>query len=466
MSDVAENDNIGLWFIMLGMLALSAGLVFGLIGATQFLFPGFIEQVTFFQSRPLHVSLVVSWIFLVAVGGIYYYLPRYCGLKLYSEKFARLHFWMFLVTGLAIIGSYLMGRFGGREYWEYPPVLSIPIGVSWVLFGVNYFLTVARRKDAWPVYLWMWGTGAIFFLFTFSEAHLWLLPYFRDSIVRELTVQWKAYGSLVGSWNMLVYGTAIFVMSRITGNDKAALSKTAFALYFIGLTNLMFGWSHHNYPIPNAPFIRNLGYLVSMTELLLLGKIIHDWRHTLSTYRMHKHRQAYGFLFAGECWVFLNLILALIISVPAPESDHSRHAYHGRAFDGQHDRHQFDDPAGVGVLHHRRAGGDRAACEICHARAGRVLAQQRLVAGLLRRADRRRHRQGHLFRGLVPGDDGIDPALPAGIPDSGRWPDDRPPDDPRSCHAPHLFGARAPQATRGGNRSLSRGMAAGCRTHS
>jgi len=317
MSEVADNDNVGLWFVGLGLAALAAGLVFGALAATQFLFPGFIEQVTFIQSRPLHVSLVVSWIFLVAVGGIYYYLPRHCGLKLFSEKFARLHFWMFFVTGLAIIGSYLAGRFGGREYWEYPPVLSIPIALSWILFGLNYFLTVARRKDAWPVYLWMWGTGAIFFLFTFTEAHLWLLPYFRDNIVRELTVQWKAYGSLVGSWNMLVYGTAIFVMSRITGNDKAALSKTAFALYFVGLTNLMFGWSHHNYPVPNAPFIRDLGYLISMTELAILGKIIWDWRHTLSAYRRHRHRAAYAFLFAGEVWVFLNLILALIISVPA-----------------------------------------------------------------------------------------------------------------------------------------------------
>ncbi len=317
MSEVAENDNVGLWFIVLGLLALSTGLVFGAIGAAQFLYPGFIQPIAFFQSRPLHVSLVVAWIFLVAVGGIYYYLPRHCGLKLYSEKFARLHFWMFVITGFAIIASYLMGRFGGREYWEYPPVLSIPIGLSWVLFGANYFLTVARKRDTWPVYLWMWATGAIFFLLTFTEAHLWLIPYFRDSIVRELTVQWKAYGSLVGSWNMLVYGTAIFVMSRITGNDKAALSKLAFALYFVGLTNLMFGWSHHNYPVPNAPFIRNLGYLVSMTELLILGKIIWDWRHTLSAWRRHRHRQAYAFLFAGEVWVFLNLVLALIISVPA-----------------------------------------------------------------------------------------------------------------------------------------------------
>lgn len=317
MSDARDNDSIGLRFILLGLLALSGGLVFGIIGASQFLYPGFLEQVPFFKSRPLHVSLVVSWIFLAAVGGIYYYLPRHCGLKLYSEKLARLHFWLFLVTGLAILASYFSGRFGGREYWEFPAALSIPIFISWIFFGINYFRTVARKRDVWPVYLWMWGTGAIFFLLTFSEAYLWLLPYFRESYVRDITVQWKAYGALVGSWNMLAYGTAIFVMSQVSGDERPSRSSLAFALYFLGFTNLLFGWSHHHYLIPNSPLIRNIGYIVSMSELLLLGKIIWDWRRTLSTYQKYRHKQAYWFLIASEWWILFNLILALIISVPA-----------------------------------------------------------------------------------------------------------------------------------------------------
>jgi nitric oxide reductase subunit B len=316
VSDRAATDRIGLRFMLLGLLALAGGLVAGTVAAAQFLYPGFLEQVSFLRSRPLHVSLGVSWIFMAAVGGIYYYLPR-CGLRLFSERLARLHFGLSLLTGVAIIGAYLAGRFGGREYWEFPPVLSIPIFVSWILFCLNYFMTAARERAAWPVYLWMWGTGAIFFLLTFGEAYLWVFPYFRASIVRELTVQWKAYGALVGSWNMLAYGTAIFVMSRISGDDEAARSGLAFALYFLGLVNLMFGWAHHSYPIPNAPLIRNVGYVVSMSELLVLGRIIWTWRHTLSALRRYRHRHAYRFLFASECWIFLNLILALVISVPA-----------------------------------------------------------------------------------------------------------------------------------------------------
>ena len=311
-------NSIGLRFVLLGLLALTASLLLGVIAAFKFLYPEFLEALPFHQIRPLHVSLAVAWIVLAAVGGIYHYLPSFCRLKLYSERAAGWHFWLFLLTGLAILLAYLMGRFGGREYFEFPPWLALPIFLSWVLFAVNYFKTVAGQRQAWPVHYWMWGTGIVFFGLTFAESYLWLFPYFRENMVREIAVQWKSYGSLVGSWNMLVYGTAIFVMERIGGNEgEVSRSRMAFGLYFLGLFNLMFGWAHHAYAVPMEPWIRTFAYFVSMTELFILGKIIWDWRATLSTYGKHRHRQSYRFLAAADLWVFLNLGMALAISVPA-----------------------------------------------------------------------------------------------------------------------------------------------------
>lgn len=311
------NTLIGLRFIRLGILALAVGMFFGVIGGFQFLFPEFLRELLFTKTRPLHVSMVVSWIFLVAIGGIYFYLPRHEKLPLYSVRAASWHFWVFLVTGLAILACYLSGKFGGREYFEFPPVLSLPIFITWILFGVNYFMTARRDQRPWPVYYWMWGTGIVFFFLTYAEAHLWLIPYFRDNMVREIIVQWKSYGALTGSWNMLAYGTALYVATRISGNDKAARSGMAFGLYFLGLFNLMFGWAHHTYLVPSETWIRTFAYAVSMTELFIFGKIIWDWQSSLTEWQKNRHCGAYRFLFAADIWVFVNLILALIISVPA-----------------------------------------------------------------------------------------------------------------------------------------------------
>jgi nitric oxide reductase subunit B len=62
----------GLRFMRLGMLALAIGMLFGVIGGFQFLFPEFLQELLFTKTRPMHVSMVVSWIFLVAIGGIYF----------------------------------------------------------------------------------------------------------------------------------------------------------------------------------------------------------------------------------------------------------------------------------------------------------------------------------------------------------------------------------------------------------
>lgn len=312
-----SNKQPGLPFVITSLLALGVGVLMGSVAALQFIFPDFFELLPFFKSRPLHVSLVVSWIFLCAIGGIYYYLPRLVGLPLFSPKLARVHFYLFVLTGFAILGSYVMGKFGGREYWEFHPILSIPIVLSWILFGINYFKTVLKKKDRWPVYLWMWGTGILFFLYTFLEANLWIFSYFSDNVVREITIQWKAYGALVGSWNMLVYGTAIFVMEKISNDPKVGSSKMAYALFFLSLVNLMFGWAHHTYLVPSAPWIRYLAYGVSMSELLILGKIIWNWKSTLSTALKYSRQAAYRFLLASDIWIFLNIILALLISIPA-----------------------------------------------------------------------------------------------------------------------------------------------------
>ncbi|HSY75912.1 MAG TPA: cbb3-type cytochrome c oxidase subunit I, partial [Bacteroidia bacterium] len=273
--------------------------------------------IPFIKCRPLHVSLVVSWIFLSAIGGIYYYLPNYCGINWYSKKLPKVHFWLFVFTGIAILTCYLLGKFGGREYWEFPPMFAILIVISWLLFGFNYFKSIFKRAGQMPVYIWMWGTGIFFFLFTFLESYLWMFPYFRDNVVRDVTVQWKAYGALFGSWNMLVYGTAIFIMERISKNETVAKSKLAFLMYALGLTNLLFGWAHHIYILPNAPWIRYIAYAVSMSEWLILAKIIWNWRETLKSTKQYSSMLVYKFIMASDAWIFINLALAIAISIPA-----------------------------------------------------------------------------------------------------------------------------------------------------
>lgn len=304
-------------FIVAGLLLLAAGMLFGLTGALQYLVPGFLKQYLSFEiTRPLHVSSVIFWIIFGAMGAVLTYLQQYTGRKIFYPLLLKIQLVIFAVSVFAILISYCFGVFGGREYWEFHPLLALPIATGWILFIINFIKSIGSFKNQ-PVYVWMWLTGLVFFLFTFIESYLWIFPYFSNNVVNDMTIQWKSYGSMVGSWNMLIYGSSIFLMEKISGNKKYSHSQIAFLLYFTGLFNLMFNWGHHIYTLPTYPFVKHIGYAVSMTELFILARIIWQWKSSVSTARKHYHHMAYRFIMAADIWIFLTLALAIAMSIPA-----------------------------------------------------------------------------------------------------------------------------------------------------
>ena len=304
-------------FLYTSLLLLTAGMLFGLTGGLQYIIPGiFKTYLSFEKTRPLHVSSVVFWIIMASTGTVIAYLQQYSGRKIFSPSLIKVQFFLFLFSVLGILVSYCIGIFGGREYWEFHPVLAIPVIIGWILFIVNILKTTGSLSGK-PVYVWMWLTGVLFFLFTYIESNLWLIPFFGKHVIKDMTIQWKSYGSMVGSWNMMIYGSSIFLMEKISGNKAYSRSYIAFVLFFTGLFNLMFNWGHHIYTLPTFPYIQYMSYAVSMTELFIFGRIIYLWRSTISDAKKHAQQVAYRFLISADIWIFLTLILAILMSVPA-----------------------------------------------------------------------------------------------------------------------------------------------------
>ncbi len=310
-------NKFSLQFIILSLIALILGSFFGVLAGFQYILPDFLKElIPFTKMRPFHDTSIISWIVLAATGSIYFALVNLEGMKMFSTKLTKIHFYLFLTLGIFIYISIGSGYMGGREYLAFIPILIVPILLGWALFGYNYFKTVLSQVKNWPVYYWMWGTGIIFMIFHLAEAHLWFSPYFRENFVRDLTVQWKSYGSFIGSWNQLVYGLSIYIMAKIKNDDNVGRGKLPFFFYFLGLTNLMFGWAHHTYIIPTMPWIRYVAYGISMTEWIILGYMIYSWKKSLSEEKKEANTMAFKFLIAADLWIFINLILALLISIP------------------------------------------------------------------------------------------------------------------------------------------------------
>lgn len=312
-----NRTNPGRLFLKVALYLLFFGLIAGVLSAIIYISPEFLKKdIGLIKLRPLHVSSVMFWIILGATGCVY------SGLSLLSKvshvkTIANIQLMLWLIALLGIFYSYFTGDFGGREYWEFNPIWALPILLSWVLFLVN-FIRMARSIKKWPVYVWMWMSGIVFFLFVFIENYLWIFPYFREHFITDMTIQWKVNGSLVGAVNQMLYGTAFFLMDRINKNEhnKIGFSKLAFGMYFLGLANLMFNWGHHIYTLPTENYIRYVAYLVSMTEWIFFVKIIYNWRKSVTEAISNYHYFPYRFLMAADFWVFVNMGQAILMSIP------------------------------------------------------------------------------------------------------------------------------------------------------
>lgn len=308
--------NIGNLFLISALIMLLAGLLFGVLAAVVYISPEFLKNsLGFISLRPLHVSSALFWIFLGATGSVYNGVMIVTGQKVNNAiALTQWILWMIAISGIFI--SYFTKHFGGREYWEFDPVWALPIAIAWILFFINFYKHIYKVRNC-PVYMWMWFTGLIFFFFSFTENYLWLFPVFREHFVTDMTIQWKVNGSLVGAWNQLVYGTAFFLMDRISGTKAVGKNNLAFAMYFLGLFNLMFNWGHHIYTLPTDKYIRYIGYAVSMTEWIFFVRIIYNWKKSVSDIQKHYHYFPYRLIMASDFWVFINIGLASLLSIPA-----------------------------------------------------------------------------------------------------------------------------------------------------
>ena len=159
-------------YLITGLILLAVGLLFGISGAIQYLVPDYLkEHFSFEKIRPLHVTSILFWIILGSTGGVVSYLQQYNNQKIKYPFLLKIQYFIFSTTILAILIAYIFGFFGGREYWEFPPILALPIAIGWILFIINFISSVKTFRNQ-PVYIWMWMTGLVFFLFTFIESYL------------------------------------------------------------------------------------------------------------------------------------------------------------------------------------------------------------------------------------------------------------------------------------------------------
>jgi cytochrome c oxidase cbb3-type subunit I/II len=128
--------------------------------------------------------------------GVYYSLQRLCKARMFSDKLSKLHFWGWQGIIVAAAITLLLGFTTGKEYAELEWPIDIAITLVWVIFGINMFGTIIKRRErhlyvAIWFYIATWVTVALLHIVNSVEIPVsFFKSYSWYAGVQDALVQW------------------------------------------------------------------------------------------------------------------------------------------------------------------------------------------------------------------------------------------------------------------------------------
>ncbi len=127
------------------------GMLVGLLIAFQIYIPALnfgIPYITFSRLRPLHTNAVIfAFVGNAMFMGIYYSLQRISKARMFSDMLSKVHFWGWQSIILCAALTLPLGITTSKEYAELEWPIDILIALVWVVFAINMFGTIAKRRE-------------------------------------------------------------------------------------------------------------------------------------------------------------------------------------------------------------------------------------------------------------------------------------------------------------------------------
>ncbi|MBI5836880.1 MAG: cytochrome-c oxidase, cbb3-type subunit I [Candidatus Eisenbacteria bacterium] len=135
------------------------GMLVGLLAALQLANPLFnfnIPWLSFGRIRPLHTNAVIfAFAGNAFFCGAYYSTQRLLKTRMFSDLLSNLHFWGWQAIIVSAALTLPFGFTQAKEYAELEWPIDLAIAVVWVVFAVNFFGTLARRRER-HLYVAIW----------------------------------------------------------------------------------------------------------------------------------------------------------------------------------------------------------------------------------------------------------------------------------------------------------------------
>ncbi|MEK2646056.1 cytochrome-c oxidase, cbb3-type subunit I [Bdellovibrio sp. BCCA] len=153
------DDDIVKKFILATLIWAGAAFLFGLLAALQLAYwplNANMEWITFGRLRPLHTNAAIFAFAGNAIfAGIYHSSQRLLKARMFSDLLSKMHFWGWQLIILSAAITLPLGYSQSKEYAELEWPIDIAITVVWVIFALNFFMTIRKRREK-HMYVAIW----------------------------------------------------------------------------------------------------------------------------------------------------------------------------------------------------------------------------------------------------------------------------------------------------------------------
>lgn len=314
---VKYNDTAAKILIYPSILFLIIGMAFGVyIAFNTYIFPDYFsgEYAHFGRVRPVHVGHVtLLWLLSANIGLFYYFIPRLCGIPLWSPTMAYVScvlWWISLSIG---VYSYPWGTNFGWEYAELPNWVSwIPtkglFTIAWILVVINFFMTIATRKfEKMYVSLWYAMGTLIWTTFTYLVGS-YAIEYVPEGISR-VNVSWFYVHNLVG----LVYtpmglATAYYFLPKLANTPIYSHRLSMVGFWSVAFVYAWVG-AHHMIHGPMSQWLQTTAIIFSIWLFIPVWTVVTNLFATLQPHWSQYTQSApIRFLMMGNIFYLLTCV--------------------------------------------------------------------------------------------------------------------------------------------------------------
>ncbi len=197
---VEYNDAVVRAFLIASLVFGIVGLLLGVVIASQLSFWKMnlgLPWTSFGRLRPLHTNAAIfAFVGNMMFAGVYHSIQRLLRTRLGSDFLSWAHFigWQLIIAAAAI--TLPLGLTQGKEYAELIWPIDVAVAVVWVIFAINFFLTIGKRNEK-NLYVAIWFYIAtvvtVPVLYIVNNLHIPTGPLHSYAIfggVQDALVQW------------------------------------------------------------------------------------------------------------------------------------------------------------------------------------------------------------------------------------------------------------------------------------